>query len=48
MTREQDQFLEVLDRGTAEQRWWDWLRQENLVLGSQFLLDVLLANPRML
>ena len=30
MTREQDQFLEVLDRDTAEKRWWDWLRPEVL------------------
>ena len=30
MTREQDQFLEVVDRDTAEQRWWDWLRPEVL------------------
>jgi putative molybdopterin biosynthesis protein len=30
MTREQDQFLEVVDRDTAEKRWWDWLRPEVL------------------
>ena len=30
MTREQDQFLEVVDRDTAETRWWDWLRPEVL------------------
>src|SRR5262249_1652020 len=26
MAREQEQFLEVVDRDTAERRWWDWLR----------------------
>src|SRR3954462_1755025 len=26
MTREQEQFLDVVDRDTAERRWWDWLR----------------------
>lgn len=26
MAREQDQFLEVVDRDTAERRWWDRLR----------------------
>jgi putative molybdopterin biosynthesis protein len=30
MTREQDQFLEVVDRDTAEKRWWVWLRPEVL------------------
>src|SRR3954471_24509217 len=26
MAREQEQFLDVVDRDTAERRWWDWLR----------------------
>jgi putative molybdopterin biosynthesis protein len=26
MAHEQDQFLEVVDRDTAERRWWSWLR----------------------
>ena len=26
MPREQEQFLDVVDRDTAERRWWDWLR----------------------
>jgi putative molybdopterin biosynthesis protein len=26
MAREQEQFLDVLDRDTAERRWWQWLR----------------------
>jgi putative molybdopterin biosynthesis protein len=26
MAREQDQFLDVVDRDTAERRWWQWLR----------------------
>jgi putative molybdopterin biosynthesis protein len=26
MAREQDQFLDVVDRDTAERRWWEWLR----------------------
>jgi len=30
MTREQEQFLEVVDRETAERRWWAWLRPEVL------------------
>ncbi len=33
MAREQDQFLEVVDRDTAERRWWEWLRPE--VMGSE-------------
>ena len=30
MAREQDQFLEVVNRDTAERRWWEWLRPEVL------------------
>jgi molybdopterin biosynthesis enzyme len=30
MAREQDQFLHVVDRDTAERRWWSWLRPEVL------------------
>lgn len=30
MTREQEQFLEVVDRDTAEKRWWAWLRPQAL------------------
>jgi putative molybdopterin biosynthesis protein len=30
MAREQEQFLEVVDRETAQRRWWDWLRPEVL------------------
>ncbi len=30
MAREQDQFLEVVDRDTAELRWWAWIRPEVL------------------
>jgi putative molybdopterin biosynthesis protein len=26
MAREQEQFLDVVDRDTAERRWWQWLR----------------------
>jgi putative molybdopterin biosynthesis protein len=26
MAREQEQFLDVVDRDTAERRWWEWLR----------------------
>jgi putative molybdopterin biosynthesis protein len=33
MVREQEQFLEVVDRDTAERRWWDALRPR--VLGSE-------------
>jgi putative molybdopterin biosynthesis protein len=33
MAREQEQFLEVLDRDVAERRWWAWLRPD--VLGSE-------------
>jgi len=33
MAREQEQFLEVVDRDTAERRWWSWLRPE--VLGTE-------------
>src|SRR5262245_59025285 len=30
MPREQEQFLDVVDRDTAERRWWSWLRPEIL------------------
>ena len=30
MVREQDQFLEVIDRDAAERRWWDAARPEPL------------------
>ena len=30
MPREQDQFLEVVDRDTAERRWWEAIRPEPL------------------
>jgi len=30
MAREQDQFLDVVDRDTAERRWLDWLQPETL------------------
>jgi putative molybdopterin biosynthesis protein len=30
MVREQDQFLEILDRDTAERLWWDVIRPEDL------------------
>ncbi len=30
MAREQDQFLDVVDRDTGERRWWEWLRPEVL------------------
>src|SRR5262249_35460648 len=30
MAREQEQFLEVVDRGTAERRWWDTIRPQPL------------------
>ncbi len=33
MAREQDQFLEVVDRDTAERRWLEWLRPA--VLGAE-------------
>jgi putative molybdopterin biosynthesis protein len=39
MTREQEQFLDVVDRDTAERRWWEWLRPG--VLGPE---DVPLAE----
>jgi putative molybdopterin biosynthesis protein len=49
MPREQEQFLEVVDRDTAEGRWWDALRPETLeeeivpldkALGRVLALDV--------
>jgi hypothetical protein len=46
LTHEQDRLLEVLDRDTAQQRWWDWLRRDNTVLDLRSLLDVLLAKRR--
>jgi len=39
MAREQEQFLDVVDRDTAERRWWQWLRPR--LLGSD---DVPLAQ----
>src|SRR6516165_562390 len=30
MVREQEQFLDVVDRDTAEGRWWSWLCPEVL------------------
>jgi putative molybdopterin biosynthesis protein len=30
MAREQEQFLDVVDRDTAERRWWEWLRPQAL------------------
>ena len=30
MAREQDQFLDVVDRDTAESRWFSWFRPEIL------------------
>jgi putative molybdopterin biosynthesis protein len=39
MVRDQEQFLDVVDRDTAERRWWQWLRPQ--LLGAE---DVPLAR----
>ncbi|MDR3634455.1 MAG: molybdopterin biosynthesis protein [Isosphaeraceae bacterium] len=39
MAREQEQFLEVVDRDTAERRWWDLLRPHVLPLETAPLED---------
>jgi putative molybdopterin biosynthesis protein len=39
--REQEQFLDVIDRDTAERRWWDWLRPAALGAESVALAEAL-------
>src|SRR4051794_12793363 len=41
MAREQEQFLDVVDRDTAERRWWEWLRPRVLEAESVPLAEAL-------
>jgi molybdopterin biosynthesis enzyme len=43
MAREQDQFLDVVDRDTAERRWWTALRPA-LLETEEFVLGAALAR----